>query len=95
MAVKEPTEYINIDNYFDKGEGSYYIKSEADAYIRHQKYKRCLAMADLCYEKHCRIAADVDDGYDTDKEYRQFMSNFWIEWKCKWMELEEKFREEK
>lgn len=71
-----------------------YLKSEADTVIRHQKFKRCLDKADLCDEKHRRITAYVDDDYETDKEYRQFMSDFWIAWKCKWLKLAEKFKPE-
>lgn len=56
----------------------YYLKSEADKVIAHQKYKRCLAMVKWCEE------VDLFGGYT---------SNYWMRWRNKWLELAEKFKE--
>ena len=75
---------------------SYYLKSEADKVIaekdekiRHHKYKRCLGIAAVCFEK----------SYSTtlvkyDKESGLFR-NFYDWWGKRWLELAEKFKEAK
>ena len=76
------------------GEAKYHIREHEDVEIPHHKYKRCLDKADLCDEKHRRLAAYVDDDYYTNKEYHQFMSDFWLRWKDKWLELAKHFKPE-
>ena len=73
-----------------------YLKSEADKVIaekdekiRHHKYKRCLGIAAVCFEK----------SYSTtlvkyDKESGLFR-NFYDWWGKRWLELAEKFKEAK
>ena len=50
--------------------------------IRHQKYKRCLAMA-----KWCIVEAKVSDD-----EYRMY---WWVKWHKRWLKIAEKFKPNK
>ena len=67
----------------------YYIRSEADKVIAHNKYKRCLAMADYCYTNlHCIMGHRLCSFADWNKE--------WFErWHKRWLELAEKFKSNK
>ena len=53
--------------------------------LRHQKYKRCLAMAKLCYEKSLWW---YSKGYGFEK-----YDKFWEKWRKRWQELANKFKE--
>ena len=73
-------------NYY---EGAYKLKSEeladtcrfyADE-LHHSKYKRCLAMARWCFREYLNC----------DK----YKITFWLKWRRRWLELAEKFKEEK
>ena len=67
------------------------IKDEQLAATRHQKYKRCLAMARMCEERSARYDVlqerhDLDWGREIEFNYR---------WYKRWLELAEKFKEAK
>lgn len=69
--------------------------------LRHQKYKRCLAMADFCTSEYHRCYA-VGNGFwlvrgDTESrdKYRKKADDFWSKWRKRWRELAEKFKEVK
>lgn len=61
-----------------------YLKSEADEVIRHQKYKRCLAMA-FCCESLIRKA------FLANPEYIEWLDK----WRERWLKIAEQFKEEK
>ena len=61
------------------------IKDEQLAATRHQKYKRCLAMAKLCNEKWL-----VHNFVEIPTKLR-----FYDKWEKRWLELAEKFKEAK
>ena len=67
-------------------DSQFYLKSEADKEIAHHKYKRCLAMAKWCERKRID-AAD----YRIPREKWEFYEK----WRKRWLELAEKFKEEK
>ena len=66
-------------------DGNWVLKSEADAELRHQKYKRCLAMAGLCHE---RSLWWYSKGYGFEK-----YDKFWEKWEKRWLELADKFKD--
>lgn len=56
--------------------------------IRHQKHKRCLAMARWCASRSASWILDP-----ADDELNK--SDFYDKWKLRWLELAEKFKEAK
>lgn len=67
----------------------YYNATEADRYIAHQKYKRCLAMAKLCKTKRDEI---IDQ---TPTLILSHVTEYLTRWENRWLELAEKFKEAK
>jgi hypothetical protein len=59
----------------------YYLKSEADEVIAHQKYRRCLAMARWCEAMRWHYLS-----YEEPKWF------WWRKWQELWQELAEKFK---
>ena len=66
-------------------DGNWVLKSEADMEIRHQKYKRCLAMAKVCKLKRFDAA---------DYRIPRRKWDFYDKWLKRWLELAERFKEE-
>ena len=66
-------------------ETKFYLKSEADKVIAHNKYKRCLAMARWCERKRIEAA-----NYRIPREKWEFYDK----WHKRWLELAEKFKED-
>ena len=62
--------------------------------LRHQKYKRCLAMAEKCEERYYYLNS-LEYYQLTDREYRQVIGGYWDRWLKRWLELAEKFKEAK
>ena len=61
----------------------FYLKSEADKVIAHNKYKRCLAMAQWCFEKSYSttlVKYDKESG---------LLRNFYDWWGKRWLALAE------
>ena len=67
-------------------DGHWVLKSEADREIRHNKYKRCLAMAKVCKLKRFDAA---------DYRIPRRKWDFYDKWLKRWLELAEKFKESK
>ena len=63
-----------------------YNKDEADRYIAHQKYKRCLAMALSCHI----MWIDKEFWEKSNNNYKCY--HYWRWWNI-WNELAEKFKE--
>ena len=70
----------------------FYLKSEADKCIAHNKFKRCLDKADLCESKEKRLEA-IAPLFDTDKECWEYGSDYWKKWHKQWLQLAEQFKE--
>lgn len=75
--------WFSLNKQFEGWFGKVVRCERAERALRHQKYKRCLAMAEVC--KHKRWRADVCDeqGYDYARSTKQM---------DKWLELAEKFK---
>jgi hypothetical protein len=67
-------------------DGNWVLKSEADREIRHQKYKRCLAMY-----RYCSIKAL----YELDFKGNDVEWKWYSKWMHKWFELAKQFKEAK
>lgn len=65
-------------------DGHWVLKSEADREIRHQKYKRCLAMAKVCKLKRFDAA---------DYRIPRRKWDFYDKWLKRWLELANKFKD--
>ena len=79
------------------GLADYYLKSEADKVIAHNKYKRCLAMAEWC-RMHDEFTQLESERLGLPQrtlflEYRR-KAMWWNKWHNRWLELAEKFKEE-
>ena len=66
--------------------GSYVMQARAEKEARHDKYKRCLAMARWCMTEY--IQSKCLDFTNTEQWY-------WRRWHIRWRELAEKFKEAK
>lgn len=64
--------------------GNFYLKSEVDKVIAHQKYRRCLAMAKWC---ECKRIDAADDRIPRKKW------DFYGKWHKCWLIIAEKFKE--
>ena len=71
----------------------YYLKSEADRYIRHQKRKRCLAMADMCGEALCYLD-NVKYTHFKGEAYCWRQIKHYGKWGQTWLIIAEKFKDE-
>ncbi|PJJ42352.1 hypothetical protein BGX16_2378 [Hallerella succinigenes] len=69
--------------------------------VRHQKYKRCIAMAEQCKEslRLMRTYEVTDDYWNLefghDAEYFCKRGDFYKKWRKRWLELAEQFKEAK
>lgn len=61
--------------------------------MNHQKYKRCLAMAEMCKAKYDEEDAKVNDGLSW--EYISPEMKYWERWRNRWLALAKKFKEAK
>ena len=67
---------------------------------RHNKYKRCLAMADFCKSQHDYFNT-IGNGFwlvrgdkVTRDEYRKKASGFWWKWRNRWFKIATEFKED-
>lgn len=65
-------------------ETEFYLKSEVDEVIRHQKYKRCLAMSLYCESL-------MREAFLANPEYIEWLDK----WRERWLKLADKFKEAK
>ena len=71
-----------------------YDKSEADKVIAHNKFKRCLAMANMCQEAIC-YWDNVKYTYFKGEAYCFRKLNHYGRWGQIWLAISEKFKEER
>lgn len=70
-------------------ETEFYLKSEADKVMAHNKFKRCLGIAAVCFEKSYSttlVKYDKESG---------LLRNFYDWWGKYWLKLAEKFKPNK
>ena len=79
--------YDNYSEHPCEESSQVYLKSEADKVIAHHKYKRCLGIAAVCFEKSYSTTLVK---YDEESGYQR---NFYDWWGKRWLELAEKFKE--
>ena len=60
--------------------------------IRHQKYKRCLVMAEMCEARYDEEDAKVN-GCGASWEYISKEMKYWERWRWRWEALAEKFKD--
>lgn len=86
--------YENYTKTGDDEQAQVYLKSEADKTINHQKYKRCMTMADLCYARSNRYQAlwEKHRSYENDT-HGSFYKNHILWWhrSCKWRNLAKRY----
>lgn len=70
-----------------------YLKSEADKCINRHKYKRCLAMSEMCNARYDEEDAKVN-GCGASWEYISKEMKYWERWRWRWDALAEKFKGE-
>ena len=68
-----------------------YLKSEADKVIAHNKYKRCLAMAEKCESMCYWFSARFDHHELVDNVKWELFDR----WRLRWAKLADKFKEAK
>ena len=70
-----------------------YLKSEVDEVICHQKYKRCVAIARLCFTKsnyHFHLARSGEDSKENIRK-----DALYTKWGHRWLNIAEQFKESK
>lgn len=67
-----------------------YNQSEADEVIRRLKYKRCLAIAEICVSRYDGEDAKVN-GHSATWDYISKEMKHWERWRQRWLELAKKF----
>ncbi len=89
---------IDCDNLAIREANAYKEIERNNKQLRHQKYKRCLSIADFCESQHDYFNA-VGNGFwlvrgeiETRDKYRKKASDFWLKWHRRWLELAEKFK---
>ena len=76
---------------YDYELGLYVMQARAEKEARHDKYKRCLGMVDALTWDHNYLV----DFVSSDFPNVRFKRNHRVKWIKKWLELAEKFKEEK
>ena len=61
---------------------------------RHQKRKRCLAMAEQCRLEQERIEL-IENQDITDDDFNKLVTGFYNKWQERWLKIAEKFKEAK
>lgn len=73
-----------------------YSKFKADIVINHQKYKRCYAMAQFCFNKHMFLrymqADQIQSGFKQNFISNERRIKLYEKWNKKWLELAKKFK---
>jgi hypothetical protein len=82
----------DYDEACDRLQTANLIKDEQLAETRHSKYKRCLAMAEMCNARYDEEDAKVN-GCGASWEYISKEMKYWERWRWRWEALAEKFKD--
>ena len=72
----------------DYAQGLYVLQARAEKEARHQKYKRCLAMAEWCKARYDEEDARIN-GRGASWDYISQEMKYWERWQWCWEELAE------
>ena len=87
---------IDCDNLAIREANAYKEIERDNKELRHQKYKRCLAMAEICCQKKENCYNRALRKYSKDEaDYLASKSEFWQDWEFLWLKLAEKFKDAK
>ena len=89
----------DVEMWIGSYEASRRVNARTESELRYQKYKRCLAMRNMCrYAQYsysylmenesCKIRPNNIDFRRYNKKY-----HFYIRWRNRWLELSEKFKD--
>ena len=94
MSELKVHRFITTDELFPQANAGvlYYEKSEADKVIARNKYKRCLAMAEMCEARYDEEDAKVN-GFGASWEYISKEMKYWERWHRRWLAIAEKFKD--
>lgn len=70
------------------------VNDDKCAELRHQEYKRCLAMTELCNSEMVRETFACFRPRHSKEVWRE-EHKYWAKWRKRWLELAEKFKEAK
>ena len=73
------------------GEVAFVTKQMHEYELRKQKYKRCLAMAEMCNARYDEENAKVN-GSGASWEYKSKEMKYWERWHNRWLAIAEKFK---
>ena len=82
-AIAELKEQVH-----DYAQGLYVLQARAEKEARHSKYKRCLAMAEMCKARYDEEDAKVN-GCGASWEYISKEMKYWERWRWRWEALAE------
>ena len=90
MSFNRDSDHVAVT----EDETEFYLKSEADEVIQHQKYKRCFAMAEMCDARYEEEDAKVN-GHAASWAYTSKEMKYWERWSQRWLNLADRFKEAK
>ena len=83
---------IDCDNLAIREANAYKEIERDNKRIRHQKHKRCFAMAKWCEEQYKYLTC-LENWQMTDKEYQQVIGDYWDRWHKHWLKIAEQFKD--
>ena len=82
-----------LENRIDEGDKEFDVANEQNErllkIVRHQKYKRCLAMAERCKDKIENVVQ-----YNEHDDWL-IINEYWERWHERWLKIAERFKEVK
>ena len=83
---------IDCDNLAIREANAYKEIERDNKRSRHQKHKRCFAMAKWCEEQYKYLTC-LENWQMTDKEYQQVIGDYWDRWHKHWLKIAEQFKD--